>query len=285
MQLQGKDVQSKKNTKHLPDYKKNRYSYLSIFMIIIPFIPFSPLFVVPFLFYLTKKRGKPRELFHFVQSGDVFKKIINQKIVLSLAGSKLHAGSEMNPFLGKRGKDEDKCFYVLVIDDVNDIDKFEPIVNLPRMLHVYKWWKHLRAEYTFKKIKDFSFENKGDCFIERKSIGGVEYDFHVAYIKCLKPLENRLFIQKAQKLCFYLGEIFLTILLFYIPWAIITVSAYHYFFDLNLLRFLYEVFNFAWFIFLNFYFVAFVVLIVFMHRYLRNGVIKSREKPVHWGDI
>ncbi|PRD14002.1 hypothetical protein [Pantoea coffeiphila] len=282
MQFIDENIQHEERSKCLPDLKKRPSIFYYILVLIFSLLPISPFIAIPYLMGLTRKRGIPKRLFHFVESEEVFKKITDTKILLSLAGGKVHTTSEMNPSLGRDGKDKNKNkmkvknLYVLVIDDPDDINKFEPIINRVRMLHVYKWWKHLRSEYTYSDLNDVSFEIAGEVHNEIKKKDGIKYNLHIAHIKRLKSLKNDLLIQKVQKIWFWLGEIILTTLLFYVPWVMI-VLAFNWLYGFGGSLYLFKILCFAKYVTINFYFPVFVVLLVFLYFYLRCGVIDSRS--------
>jgi len=266
----------------LPCYKKDWLSFLSPSLLFIQNLPFFEFIIIPFLFLYSKKRGEPDKLYHFVESEEIFFKILNKKLALSLAGGKLHTTSSMNPFLGKKVKDSKKSFYVLVIEHPRDISLFEPIVYGFRYFHSYKWWKHLRREYTFSELKDVGFKLRGGVVYEEvKCIKNINRRFLVAYIYALKPKDNVRLVQKAQKRLFYLGEFILSFFTFYIS----TLFSYMYFFydDIKevINRFLAidlssENLKSFFYIFLSVV-VVLLPLCIIAHVYLRFMAIKSRE--------
>jgi len=273
---------TKKRLVFLSKLKKLSSIYFPRSVLFIALIPYAFLVIIPSLFLYAKWRGKPKALYHFVEGKVVFDKILKNKILLSLAGGKLHTTNEMNPFLGLNADSSRNEFYVLAIDDQNDIKKFEPIINLKRTFHAYKWWKHFRNEYTYQYLKDIKFELKcGSPWSEKRIIDGVERDFEIAYIKNLNPLENEKPIQKAQKFTFWAGEIILSLLVFYVPLFILCPPLNCWFFaKINewLPSEKMTIENIIlWVCLILIAIEVLLIGLIFLHRYLRNGVIKSRE--------
>lgn len=284
MSLNHNDIKNKikPSLQLLPCYKKDWLSFFSPCLLFFQNLPFSEFIIIPFLFLYSKKRSEPDKLYHFVESEEVFFKILNKRLALSLAGGKLHTTSNMNPFLGKKVKDSKKSFYVLVIENPRDISLFEPIVYGLRYFHSYKWWKHLRREYTFSELKDVGFKLRGDVvYEEEKCIKNINRRFLVAYIYSLKPEGNVRFVQKAQKRLFYLGEFFLSFLTFYIS----TLFSYIYIFYDAIKKVIYdflpidlssENLKLIFYIFLS-VIVVLLPLCIIAYVYLRAMAIKSRE--------
>lgn len=264
----------------LPNYQSDWMSKYSFLLVIIQILPFVEFLIVPLLFLFSRRRGKPKRLYHFVENEGVFNKIVNKRMVLSLAGGKLHTTSIMNPFLGKNASRSRSEFFVLVIESPDDVLLFEPIVNRWRIFHAYKWWKHLRREYTFNKLKDISFDLRDECcFEESKVIDGQSRVFKIAYIQNLVGLDNEKCIQKSQKRCFYVGEMFLSFFTFYIPSILVYLFLCCVFTgDYSYLTWL-SVFvpdgclNRA---FLILGLAGGMIFLVVLYNHLRNGVINSR---------
>lgn len=265
---------SKGKIKHLPKYRKSWCSYFSPVLVFLQLIPFSMLIILPLLKCLSKKRPKPKQLYHFIENECDFLKITGKKIILSLAGGKLHVTSKMNPFLGKGLCGNKDQFFVIVINQPEDVNQFEPIINCRRIFHAYKWWKHLRYEYTYQELKDirFNLEN-GKLYQEQQVINGKKRTFHIAYVNNLKPLDNQEPIQYAQKYLFWFGEILLSIFLYYIPAVIIYILLGYFLYcktlDIpNLNTCLVWVMACASF---------FAISALILQPYLRRKVIKSRS--------
>ncbi|MBF1961993.1 hypothetical protein [Enterobacter hormaechei] len=264
----------KEKIKHLPRYRKNWCSCFSPLLLFIQLIPFLIFIILPLLKCLSNKRKKPKQLYHFIENNSDFSAIIHSKIILSLAGGKLHVTSKMNPFLGKGLFTNKEEFFVLVINQTEDVNQFEPIINCRRSLHAYKWWKHLRYEYTYHALKDISFELENDkLYQEQQVINGKAKTFHIAYVNSLKPLDNNEPIQYTQKYLFWFGEVLLSIFLFYIPSVIMYIILDNVFYSKTISISCLTTFV-IWLVALVLLLVIFTLI---LHPYLRRGVIKSRS--------